>query len=141
MFNRAVGNQRSRAFMMSIGLFGLLLAIGTFYVGYQAAYKVPGRGYYNIHAEFNNAENLANHYEIREDGVRIGQILNPRVKDGKALVAMRISSKYKPLGSDTQVRIRLRSAVGVRYVELIPGTKGTPVPDGGTLPAANAQRP
>lgn len=127
--------------MVSVGVFGLLLAAVTFYIGYQAAYTVPGRGYYNLHATFDNAENLANHYEIRQGGVRVGQILNPRVKDGKAVVDMRIDDKYKPLLSDTQLRIRLRSAVGVRYLEIIPGKHGTPLPEGATIPAANARTP
>src|SRR4051812_6469602 len=138
---RPVGQQRSRAFMLTIGIGGLLLAAVTFYIGYQAAYTVPGRGYYNLHAQFDNAENLANHYEIREGGVRVGQLLNPRVKGGKAVVDLRISDKYKPLLSDTQVRVRLRSAVGVRYLELVPGKHGTPLPEGATIPAANARTP
>src|SRR3954447_8404239 len=138
---RPVGKQRSRAFMLTVGIGGLLLAAVTFYIGYQAAYTVPFRGYYNLHAQFDNAENLANHYEIREGGVRVGQLLNPRVKGGKAVVDLRISDKYKPLLSDTQVRVRLRSAVGVRYLELIPGKRGTPLPDGATIPAANAKTP
>jgi virulence factor Mce-like protein len=141
MFGRPVGKQRSRAFMLTIGIGGLLLAALTFYIGYQAAYSVPFRGYYNLHAQFANAENLANHYEIREGGVRIGQILNPHVSNGLAVIDMRIDDKYKPLRSDTQLRIRLRSAVGVRYLEVIPGTKGTPLPDGATIPAKNTATP
>jgi phospholipid/cholesterol/gamma-HCH transport system substrate-binding protein len=141
MFGRPVGKQRSRLFMISVGIFGLLLAAATFYIGYQAAYSVPGRGYYNLHGELANAENLSNHYEIRSGGVRIGQVLNPRVEHGKAIVDMRIDDRYKPLRSDTQLRIRLRSAVGVRYLEVIPGTKGTPLPEGATIPASNARTP
>jgi ABC-type transporter Mla subunit MlaD len=133
MFGRPVGKQRSRAFLTTIGVLGIVLAAGTFYIGYQAAYTVPGRGYYNIHAQFDNAENLANHYEIRQGGVRIGQLLHPRVKDGKALVDLRIDDKYGPLRSDSQLAIRLRSAVGVRYLEVIPGKRGEVIPDGGTL--------
>src|SRR3954468_15712736 len=138
---RPVGKQRSRAFMLAVSIGALVLAAVTFYVGYEAANTVPLRGYYDLHAQFDNAENLANHYEIREGGVRVGQLLNPRVKNGKAVVDLRISDKYKPLLSDTQVRIRLRSAVGVRYLELIPGKHGTPLPEGATIPAANAKTP
>lgn len=141
MFGRPVGKQRSRLFMISVGIFGLLLAAATFYIGYQAAYSVPGRGYYNLHGQLAHAENLSNHYEIRSGGVRIGQVLNPRVEHGKAIVDMRIDDKYKPLRSDTQLRVRLRSAVGVRYLEIIPGTKGAPLPEGATIPARNARTP
>ncbi|MCW3064670.1 MAG: Long-chain-fatty-acid--CoA ligase [Solirubrobacterales bacterium] len=127
--------------MITVGLIGLALAAGTFYVGYEAAYTVPGRGYYNLHAELADAQNMANHYEIREGGVRIGQVLNPRVKNGRALLDLRIDDQWKPLRSDTRLQIRLRSAVGVRYLEVIPGTHGAPLPDGATLPASQAVTP
>jgi virulence factor Mce-like protein len=141
MFGRPVGKQRSRFFMVTVGLLGLLLAAVTFYVGYQAAYSVPGRGYYTLHAQFANAQNLANHYEIRMSGVRVGQVLNPRVQDGKAVVDMRLDDKYKPLRSDSKLRIRLRSAVGVRYLEIVPGKSGTPLRDGASIPASQTSTP
>jgi ABC-type transporter Mla subunit MlaD len=135
MFKREVGKPRSRAFLLAMGGIGVVIALVTFYIGYEAANSVPGRGYYNLHAKFRDAENLANHYEIRMGGVRVGQILNPRVtEDGLAEVDMRLSDQYKPLKSDTRVTVRLRSAVGVRYLEIIPGTKGTDLPDGATIP-------
>jgi virulence factor Mce-like protein len=141
MFGRPVGKQRSRFFMVTVGLAGLLLAAATFYVGYQAAYSVPGRGYYNVHAQFANAQNLANHYEIRMGGVRVGQVLNPRVQDGAAVVDMRLDDKYRPLRSDSKLRIRLRSAVGVRYLEIVPGKSGAPLRDGATIPASQTSTP
>jgi len=138
---RPVAKQRGHAFMMTVGVIGLALAAATFYVGYNAANSVPGRGYYNLHAVLNDAQNVSNHYEIREGGVRIGQVLNPRVKNGKAVLDLRIDDRWKPLRSDTRLQIRLRSAVGVRYLEVIPGTHGTPLHDGATIPASNAVTP
>src|SRR3954454_2170088 len=138
---RPVGKQRSRAFMLAVSIGALVLAAVTFYVGYEAANTVPFRGYYNLHAQFDNAENLANHYEIREGGVRVGQLLNPRVKNGKAVVDLRISDRYKPLLSDTQVRIRLRRSGGARYLELIPAKHGTALPEVRRTPGATAQPP
>jgi len=138
---REVGKQRSHGFMLAVGVATLLLAAALFKVGYDAAVKVPGRGYYNLNAEFTNAENVANHYEVRIGGERVGQVLEPEVHDGKARLHLRISDKYKPLLSDTTLRVRLRSAVGVRFVEILPGTRGTPLPEGATIPVTNTRPP
>lgn len=137
----AVGKPRTRAFLLGISLAGLVAAALSAYIGYNAAVTVPGRSYYNLHAEFVHAENLANHYEVRLGGLRAGQMLKPRVHNGKALIDLKLSAKFKPLLSDTKLRVRLRSAVGVRYVEIIPGTKGHPLPDGATIPSSQTARP
>jgi ABC-type transporter Mla subunit MlaD len=137
----AVGKPRTRAFLTLVGVGGILAAAVSAFIGYQASYKVPGRSYYNLKAEFTHAENLANHYEVRIGGLRAGKILHPRVSHGKALVDVRLLSEFKPLLSDSQLRIRLRSAVGVRYVEIVPGTKGRPLADGDTLPVSQTSRP
>jgi len=131
---RPVGKQRGRGFMAAVGAVGLLLAAITFYVGYQAAYSVPGRGYYNLKAEFKDANNLANHYEVRLGGVRAGQILDPRVENGKAVVDLRLEDQFKPLPVDSKLQVRLRSAVGVRYLEIIPGRSATVLKEGDTIP-------
>ncbi|MCW3014692.1 MAG: Long-chain-fatty-acid--CoA ligase [Solirubrobacterales bacterium] len=136
---RAVGNQRGRAFMASIGVLGLVLAAITFYVGYQAAESVPGRGYYDLRAQFDDANNLANHYEVRLSGVRAGQILNPHVENGKAVVDLKLDDRFKPLPADSQLQVRLRSAVGVRYLEIIPGKSNKMLADGDMIPSAQVR--
>lgn len=135
-FGRPVGHQRGRVFTAAVGITGLLLAALTFYVGYQAAYTVPGRGYYNLKAEFTDANNLANHYEVRLGGVRAGQILDPRVEDGKAVVDLRLEDQFKPLPVDSKLQVRLRSAVGVRYLEIIPGKSSTMLQEGEKIPTS-----
>lgn len=138
-FGRPVGQQRGRVFMASVGVAGLLLAAVTFYIGYEAAYQVPGRGYYNLHARFKDANNLANHYEVRMGGVRVGQVLNPHAEHGIAVVDLKLSDKFKPLPADSKLQVRLRSAVGVRYLEVIPGHSKTGLPEGATIPVSQVE--
>lgn len=138
-FGRPVGQTRGRAFMATIGVTGLVLAAITFYIGYEAAYSVPGRGYYNLKAEFKDANNLANHYEIRMSGVRAGQVLNPHAEGTTAVVDLKLDDRFKPLPVDSKVRVRLRSAVGVRYLEIIRGTSSQMLPEGGTIPTSSVE--
>lgn len=135
---RAVGKQRSQAFTLTVGFGVIAVAIGMFYIGYQAPNSIPGRSYYTLYALMNNADNLEGHYEVRIGGELAGQVLNPKVYHHYARVELQLSSAYKPLLSDTRVAIRLRSAFGIPYLEVIPGRHGTPLPGGATIPASHA---
>jgi ABC-type transporter Mla subunit MlaD len=52
---------------------------------------------------------------------------------------MKLQTSVKPLDSDTTVVVRPRSALGLQYVQLTPGHDGRHIPDGATLPLANAR--
>jgi ABC-type transporter Mla subunit MlaD len=138
---RPAGKQRGRAFTLSVGFAAIVIAVFMFYIGYEAPQSVPLRSYYNLHAVFANADNLEDHYEVRIGGVRAGQVLNPRVVNHHAEVDLQLSSQFKPLLSDSRILIRLRSAVGVRYVDIVPGTQGTRLPEGATIPISNTSAP
>jgi ABC-type transporter Mla subunit MlaD len=138
---RAAGKQRSRGFVLGVGFIAFGFAVFMFYVGYHAPQSVPLRSYYNLHAIFKTADNLEDHYEVRIGGVRAGQVLNPRVHNHLAEIDLQLGSTFKPLRSDSRLEIRLRSAVGVRYVNIVPGTSGTPLPDGATIPVSQTSAP
>jgi ABC-type transporter Mla subunit MlaD len=138
---RAAGKQRSRGFTLAVGFVCVAIALGMFYVGYHAPQSIPGRSYYTLHALMNNAANLEDHYDVRIGGLLAGQVLNTTVRNHLADVEFQLSSAFAPLRSDSRIEIRLRSAIGVRYVEIIPGTHGTPLPGGATIPASQTSSP
>jgi ABC-type transporter Mla subunit MlaD len=138
---RPAGKQRSRAFTLSVGGIAIVIACVMFYVGYEAPQSIPFRSYYTLHALFVNADNLGPHYQVKVGGEVAGQVLNPRVVNHQAEVDLQLSSAFKPLLSDSKIQIRLRSAVGVRYVQITPGHNGTPLPDGATFPTSNTFAP
>jgi ABC-type transporter Mla subunit MlaD len=135
---RSAAAQRSRGATLAIGFGVVAVAIGMFYVGYEAPNAIPGRSYYTLYALMNNADNLEGHYQVRIGGELAGQVLHPQVYHHLAKVELQLSSKYKPQLSDVRVAVRLRSAFGIRYVELIPGHQGYPLPNGATIPASHA---
>jgi ABC-type transporter Mla subunit MlaD len=138
---RVAGKQRSRSFILGIG-FGVLILFGVqFYIGYQAPNSIPGRSYYTITALMHNADNLENHDAVRIGGELAGQVLNPHVSNHLAVLQLQLSSQYQPLRSDSTVRIRLRSAVGVRFVQIYPGRYGKPIPNNGVLAASQTTAP
>ncbi len=133
---RTVSETHSRGFMVTLGLVGVLILVALVWVGYTAPNKIPGRSYYNLVAEFGNADNLTTHYSVRVGGREVGQVLHPRVEDGKAVVDLQLDAAIKPLLSDTRLRVRPRSAIGVRFVELHPGKSGRPLDEGARIPAS-----
>lgn len=122
--------------MVGLGLFGLVMGIILIAIGFNAPNSIPGRGYYNVEAEFANADNISNHGQVRLGGRIVGQVLNPRVEDGKAIIDLQIDPEYGPLPADTKAEVRPRSAVGVRYVDLTAGSSARTIEDGGRIPAS-----
>ncbi|XAY04060.1 hypothetical protein DSM112329_00886 [Paraconexibacter sp. AEG42_29] len=119
------------ALVGSVGVLGVLVLV---YVGFKAPDKIPGRSYYNLKAEFKNADNLTGHYQVRNGGKLVGQVLKPRIENGVAVVDLQLDPTEKGLKSDTRLEVRPRSAVGVRYLDIKPGKNGTPLQEGDTIP-------
>ncbi len=139
MQERPASQQRGKTFLYTLGAAGLIFAIVLLYVGFKAPDNIPGRGYYTIRAQFNDADNIANHGQVRINGHLVGQVLSLKVRDGKAQVDLQIDPEYGPLKSDTTVEVRPRSPVGVRYIDIKPGTRGTNIPKDGLIPAQNSR--
>jgi ABC-type transporter Mla subunit MlaD len=138
-FNRkVVSHTPKRGFLLAVGTIGIAFAVLLAWIGYDAPNKIPGRSYYTLRAELHQADNLTSHYQVRIAGHLVGQVLNPRVHNGNALVDLQMEKGVGPLLSDTTIRVRPRSPIGVRFVELHPGTKGTPLGNGALLPASHA---
>lgn len=133
---RPVSQSRSRTSMLVIGFLGVAVACLLAYIGFNAPNAIPGRSYYNLRAEFTEADNLTSHYQVRIRGRLVGQVLHPRVEDGKGVVDLQLEPGLEPLRADTRLRVRPRSPIGVRFVDLVPGTKGDPLPEGGTIRAS-----
>lgn len=133
---RPASYTHSRRFMVSLGAAGLVVAGTMLYIGYHSPKSIPGRSYYTLSAQFKAADNLTSSYQVRIGGKLVGQVLRPRVEHGLGVVDLQMKPEVKPLLSDTTLRVRPRSPVGVRFVELHPGTKGTPLKDGGVIPAS-----
>jgi ABC-type transporter Mla subunit MlaD len=138
---RAAGKPRSNAFTLAVGFGVVAIAALMFYVGYEAPNNVPGRSYYTLYALMHDANNLEDHFEVRIGGELAGQVLQTQVVNHEAKIEMQLAAQYKPLLSDSRIEIRLRSAVGIRFVDLIPGRHGTPLPSGATLAASQTSTP
>ncbi|WP_205696485.1 MlaD family protein [Conexibacter sp. SYSU D00693] len=134
--NRPASKSRGRGFLVGLGAIGVVAAVTLLTVGYNSPKGIPGRSYYNLQAAFTNADNLTQSYQVRIGGRLVGQVLNPRVDKGEGVVDLQLNPDVEPLLSDTTLKVRPRSPVGVRFVELVPGTKGRPLGEDDRIPSS-----
>jgi phospholipid/cholesterol/gamma-HCH transport system substrate-binding protein len=106
---------------------GLFILIGMLLLGYMTM-QVGQRGVgikkgYTIDVVFDNVSGLNKHSSVQIAGVEVGRVENILLKDGKALVRLRIIPNVT-LEKDVSAAIKTRGVLGDKYIEIIPGTRG-----------------
>src|SRR3954462_1205382 len=101
---------------------------------------------YELHAVFDNVNNLKPNSPVRIAGVDVGKVkkVEPVTEgEGAARVTMEIKKKGLPVHKDATVKVRTRIFLeGNFFVDMQPGTPGAPtLGDGDTLPIAQASTP
>jgi virulence factor Mce-like protein len=115
---------------------GLAVLAGLIGLGATAQRGLPWRSYYTVSARFRDAKNIARFADVRVAGRRVGQVTAVDYDSGSARVRLQLDASVRPLRSETTARIRLKGGLGSKYVELVPGRRGRPIPDAGTIPVA-----
>lgn len=106
---------------------GLFVLVGLIILGYMS-FQVGQRGFsfkkgYLVEVEFDNAAGLAAGASVQIAGVEIGKVESIRLKQGKAVVLLRIPQDVK-LEKDVSAAIKTHGILGDKYIEIIPGTQG-----------------
>jgi phospholipid/cholesterol/gamma-HCH transport system substrate-binding protein len=126
----------SRRTLALLGVLALAVLGAFLYVGFTAARRLPFASYYYVAGAFRSADNIGRQDQVRMGGVRVGQVDSTRVQRGLAIVRLQLEHGIAPLRSDTTLQVRPLSAVGTRFVEITPGTRGTPLRPGAVIPAS-----
>lgn len=135
---RAVGKPQSRTFMLALGALGMVAALGMLWIGFNAAKTIPGRSYFYLNAEFVEADNLSKTYQVRQGAKLIGQVQELNARNGLAVIRLQLNGDERgKLRTDARLEVRPRSPVGVRYIDVKPGTKGRPLREDETIKATN----
>ncbi len=127
-----------------IGAATILVVIVAVYLAYNANSGLPFVPTYHVRVDVPNSAGLVKGNDVRIGGTRIGLVsgITPEQHPNgavTALIDLNLQTVAKPLPVDTLVIIRPRSALGLKYVQLTRGTSSKTVPDGGTLPLAQAK--
>ena len=145
---RNAGRQLSASPVL-IGAVTVLLVIVAVFISYNANQGLPFVPTYKLNAEVLNAAKLVPGNEVRAGGFRVGSVEDITVvrrqvggqERSIAQLELKLDKDIEPLSVDTRVGIRPRSALGLKYVELLPGRSERTFEDGATIPLRNATPP
>jgi len=132
-----------------VGAVTLLVTVIAVFLAYNANQGLPFVPTYDLRAQLPSGAKLVKGNEVRVGGFRVGVVdqIDPTIQtvEGERKATARISMKLdkivEPLATDTKLRVRPRSALGLKYIELTPGEKAQTLPPGATIPLANASEP
>jgi virulence factor Mce-like protein len=140
------GRRQLVASPVLIGAATVLVAIVAVFISYNANQGLPFVPTYKLEVELPNAAKLVKGNEVRAGGFRVGVVDGihavRRTVNGKersiAQLDLKLDKKIEPLSVDTRFGVRPRSALGLKYVELVPGHASKTFQTGDTVPLRNA---
>jgi len=107
-----------------VGLFVLAALIILGYMSFRVGeYGFGLKKGYPVNVVFDNATGLEKDASVQIAGVEVGRVDNISLKDGKALVTLRMLPSVK-LEEDVKAKIKSYGILGDKYVDIVPGTKG-----------------
>jgi virulence factor Mce-like protein len=125
-----------------VGAVTVLIVIVGVFLAYNANNGLPFVPTYDLNAQIPNGQKLVKGNEVRLGGFRVGVVSNvkPAYVNGQAVaqIGMKLDKSVMPLAKDTRVGVRPRSALGLKYVTLVPGHSKQTFSQGDTIPLAQA---
>jgi phospholipid/cholesterol/gamma-HCH transport system substrate-binding protein len=119
--------------LFALSCVGLLLFLWLSFGG-TIPFNAQG---YRFEVAFPNAFDLADQADVRVAGVSVGKVVSKSLdtKVNGTLVTIQMTNQYAPIHRNATAILRTKTLLGETYVQLAPGTRGSPaLPDGGTLP-------
>ena len=122
---------------MALGVAVVLVALFGAYIAWISVNGPPFQNRYKLDAVVaGDSPVLKAGDQVREAGKLAGTVTDIQ-PDGNALrVSMELRPEFAPVGEDATARVRVRSIVYLTYVEVDPGNRDSPMPEGGTIPLA-----
>ncbi|WP_026910975.1 MlaD family protein [Patulibacter minatonensis] len=127
-----------------IGAATALIALVAVVLSYNANKGLPFITTYDINAQVADAKKLTTSVDVRIGGKRVGQVseITPkRAKEGNRYryyseLKLKLDKTIADLPVDTKLRVRPKSIIGAKFVELYPGTSKQTIKAGGTIKEA-----
>jgi virulence factor Mce-like protein len=119
--------------LFALSCFGLLLFL---WLSFGGPVPLKPKGY-RVKVAFPEATQLGLEADVRIAGVSVGKVrakgIDAAHRD-RTVATLELDPKFSPLHTDARAILRQKTLLGETYVELTPGTKGSPtVPEGAFL--------
>ena len=121
-----------------IGAVAVLVVFAAVLIAYRANRGLPFVPVTQLEVDVPNAARLVVGNEVREGGFRIGQVTKIAPVPGNrggAQLTLSLDSSAGPVPADSTIKIRPRSALGLKFVELVRGRSDRELADGATITA------
>ncbi|HTW13239.1 MAG TPA: MlaD family protein [Solirubrobacteraceae bacterium] len=124
-----------------IGALTVLVMIVGVVLAFQANSGLPFVPRYTLHIDVANAEELTHGAEIHMGGALIGSVSSvsaARARDGEpiAVINAQLNKSVEPLPVDTRFTIRLKGAIGQKYLDVTLGHSRRTWRNGATVPVS-----
>ncbi len=129
-----------------VGTTIVVALIVAVFLSYNANKGLPFVQTFALNAEVPDAAQLVEGSEVRIGGFRVGQVNEIVAVPAKgdrppyARIEMKLDGTITGIPDDTIVRVRPRSLLGAKFIELQPGESPKDVEGGATLPISNARQ-
>lgn len=130
-----------------IGAVTVLVAIVAVFFAYNANSGLPFISRYKLHVQVSDASELTNGTEVHTiGGSLIGYVdsINPaRTRSGRpiAVLNLGLNKSVEPLPANSTWEVRLKSTIGLKYLQLTPGNSRRMLPNGATVPISQTSEP
>jgi virulence factor Mce-like protein len=127
-----------------VGAVTVLVIIVAVFLAYNANNGLPFVSTYNLKARLPNADALVKGNEVRIGGVRVGvvkSVVPVNEGDGKvaAEVSIALDKTAEPLPVDSTIMVRPKSALGLKYLQITPGSASKGFEADDTIPLVQAK--
>jgi phospholipid/cholesterol/gamma-HCH transport system substrate-binding protein len=127
-----------------IGALTVLATIVAVTLAYQANNGLPFVPKYTLYLQMRNASEVTRNDEVHMGGALVGTVtkVTPvRASSGTpiALLTLKLNKDVQPLPVDSTFDVRLKGAIGLKYIDLTKGTSTKTYKDGATVPFSQAR--
>jgi virulence factor Mce-like protein len=141
---RRRGSQSLAANPVLIGAATTLVVLVAVFLSYNANNGLPFVPTYGLKVDVPSAANLVVGNEVRIGGTRVGvvkEITPKRLPNGRVIaqLGVNLETTIKPLPKDSTVIVRMKSALGLKYLEITKGTSTKGYAQGATVPLSSAK--
>jgi phospholipid/cholesterol/gamma-HCH transport system substrate-binding protein len=131
-------------FLAIIGLVVVAAVVSTVILGHQRLalpgwVPLAGKDFFEIEAEMSTAQAVTpgQGQTVNIAGVEVGEIASVKLRDGKAIIGLRLQPKYDRVYRNASVLLRPKTGLKDMVAELTPGTRDAGrLPEGGVIPVS-----
>jgi ABC-type transporter Mla subunit MlaD len=127
-----------------VGAVTVLVIIVAVFLAYNANNGLPFVSTYDLKARVSNADALVKANEVRIGGARVGvvkSVVPVQRKDGavEAELTLSLDKSAEPIPNDSTILVRPKSPLGLKYLQITPGSSTTGYKAGETIPVRYAK--